>query len=564
MRQIQRQTSMVKYPLLNRFANWLYGTPAPTAAAMSPAPVRVGWNTGEKYEGGFGATELLTADYWTLRARSTQLFRTNLYARGIVRRLVTNIINTGLELEALPEGSILGMTEEAVETWSEGAENRFYLWAGAPVLCDWLGQNTLGAIQELARQTAIISGDVLVVLHQHEGTGLPRVRLVPGERVQNPWTPNPPKLAPGHYLMHGVELDQDGRHVAYWVQKRDPSKPLSPMVSERLPCYGAATGRRMAWLVYGSDKLVDDVRGEPMLGILLQSLRELDRYRDAVQRKAVINSILAMFIKKDTDTMGSRSLSGGAVRRTSRTVTASDGSTRVFNFAEHIPGAVLDELAPGETPHGFTAQGTDEKFGDFESAIVHAMAWTHNLPPEILTLAFSSNYSASQAAINELKLYLNVARKHWGDQFCQPIYTDWLLSESLAGRINASGLLEAWRDPLKWDRLAAWFGASWTGAIKPSVDLVKQGNGYEKLIELGLITRDRAARETTGTKFSKNIKQLKRENTLVAEANKPIAELKKPPAPPPGSAPPGQKDPKAPKKPPPRLRVVSPEDAPTP
>jgi capsid protein len=256
-----------------------------------------------------------------------------------------------------------------------------------------------------------------------------------------------------------------------------------------------------------------------------------------------------MFIKKDTETLGTRPLMGGAVVRGRETLPGPGRSARSFNFAEQVPGAVLDELAPGETPHGFSSTGTDEKFADFEAAIVYAVAWCLEIPPEILTLSFASNYSASQAAVNEFKLYLNPVRAAWGDEFCQPIYVDWLLSETLSARVKAAGLLEAWRDPLKYDRLAAWLAADWTGAIKPSVDLLKQANGYEKLIELGLITRDRAARETTGQKYSKNVKKLERENEALAKANKPMAELKKPPAPP--LAPPGPGP-----NPPRKLRVV--------
>jgi capsid protein len=203
-----------------------------------------------------------------------------------------------------------------------------------------------------------------------------------------------------------------------------------------------------------------------------------------------------------------------------------------------IPGAVLDELAPGEKPQGFPPTGTDEKFADFEAAIVCAMAWALEIPPEILRLSFSSNYSASQAAINEFKLYLNPVRAAWGDDFCQPIYVEWLLSEVLAGRVTATGLLDAWRDRGKFDQFAAWTAADWSGAIKPSVDLVKQANGYEMLVKQGFISRDRAARETTGTKFSKNVKKLERENLAIAIAMKPIAELeaagKAAPAPPTG------------------------------
>jgi lambda family phage portal protein len=529
---------MVRYPLLNRLYGWLYGKGA-APDMMSPvmAPARQQWHDGEKYPGGFGWTELLTADYWTLRARSVQLFKTNIYARGIVRRLVTNIINTGLALEAVPEDTILGKGEDELAEWAELVENRFHLWERTPSLCDYCGQRSFGAVQAAAKLQALISGDVLVVLHQDAGTGLPRVRLIDGARIQSPFgsLQHQPQLPAGHQIKHGVELDGAGRHVAYWLVEQDELKAERRI--QRLPAVGPS-GRRMAWLVYGTDRLLDDVRGEPMLSIMMQSLREIDRYRDAVQRKAAINAILAMFIKKDQETVGSRPLMGGAVVRGKDSAgVGTSGKPRTFNFAEMHPGFVLDELAPGEEPHGFPATGTDEKFADFEAAIVYAMAWALEIPPEILTLSFASNYSASQAAINEFKLYLNPVRAAWGDEFCQPIYVDWLLSETLTGRIKADGLLESWRDPLKYDLFASWTAADWSGAIKPSVDLVKQANGYQLLVEQGFISRDRATREISGTKYSQNIKKLGRENQALADAMKPIKELEASAKPAPPAAP---------------------------
>lgn len=473
---------------------------------------RYRWYDGEKFTGGFGETEFLTADYWTLRARSTQLFRTNLYARGLIRRLVTNEINTGLHLEAVPDETILGREEDSLADWAEHVENRFHIWEKSPRLCDHREQETFGGLQAAARAEALISGDVLVVLRQDRRTELPRIQLISGSAVQSPTDARPRR---GNRIEHGVELDELGRHVAFWVTQRDGS-------SKRLPAWGERSGRRIAWLIYGTDKRLDDVRGEPILSLFLQSLREIDRYRDSVQRKAVINSMLAMFVKKSEPSMGTPSITGGAVRRGMVTDVAPDGTPRTFQAAELIPGLVIDELSPGEEPVGFPSHGTDEKFGDFEEAIIQSFAWANEVPPEILRLAFSNNYSASQAAINEFKIYLNRVRTSFGEKFCHPIYEEWLISEALSGRIDAPGLLEAWRDPALYDVYGAWVAGDWSGHIKPSTDVFKQARGYKLLLDEGLITRDRAARELTGTKYSKNAKKLRRENQELRDALEPL------------------------------------------
>ena len=472
------------------------------------APAYAASFDGEKFPGGFGATHVLWKDYWTLRARSVQLFEQNIYARGIIRRLVTNEINTGLELEVTPEEGIFGRDEGSLDEWSEEVENRWRIWAKSPGRCDVLQQRGFGRLQAIARMEAILSGDVLVVLTQDRATGLPRVRLIDGQMVQTPATP--PR--PGHRILEGVEIDKLGRHVAFWILQEDGN-------FKRLPAYGEKSGRKLAWLVYGTEKRDNETRGTPMLALVIQSLAEIDRYRDSVQRKATINSMLAMFIQKDEERLGTRPLTGAAIRRTSMAATGPDDVTRTFNAQGHVPGIVFDELNVGEKPMGFGNAGTDDKFAEFEEAIVQAMSWHFEIPPEIMRLAFSNNYSASQAAINEFKMYLNRVRTDFGESFCKPVYQEWLIAQSLTGRVNAPEILQAWRDNSQYDVFGAWTSSEWAGHIKPSTDILKQASGYTALLEQGWISNDLASKELTGTKFTKNIKKLRRENELKAEVN---------------------------------------------
>lgn len=481
------------------------------------SPYRYSFDDGSKFAGGYGPTTLLFTDYWTLRARSSELFETNLYARGIVRRLVTNEINIGQHLEATPEEALLGKPEDSLADWAETTENRFQLWSDRAVLCDQTERMTFGALQATARTEALIDGDVLVVLRQDPRTGLPRVQLIKGSQVQTPSN----ALATGANIKHGVELDSSGRHVAFYIAQEDGT-------SKRLPAFGEKSGRRLAWLVYGTDKRLDDVRGKPLLSLALQSLKEIDRYRDAKQRAALVAGMLAIFVQKDEDKPGTLPLLGGAVEHGAEAAESTNtdiGPPREFRTSQWIPGTVIDELQHGETPQAFQSSAVTEGFGEFEEAIVQGIAWHFEIPPEILTLSFNSNYSASQAAINEFKMYLNRARTQFGNDFCQPIYVEWLLAEVTAKRISAPGLLEAWRDPAQYDTFAAWISADWSGQIKPAVDLSKLVAGYDAMIAGGFITRDRAARELSGTKYSKNVQKLKRENELLAEANEPMAAL---------------------------------------
>ena len=485
-------------------------TEASTAAITS-------YYSGEKFEGGFGNTYTSHLDYWTLRDRSSQLFNENLYARGLIRRLVTNVINTGLTLEATPVSDLLELDEDHLNEWSEDVENRFTIWGKSPRVCDFTGKRTFGAMQRDIKQEALIEGDVLVVLRQSTALNLPQVQVIKGGSIQTPIDYKPKE---GHRLVHGVELDSADRHVAFHVRQADGT-------SKRVEAYGKRSGRKVAWLVYGCDKRMDEVRGYPLLALILQSLKELDRYRDSAQRKAVVNSILALFIKRDKATMSSLALSGGASRKENVVKQSEDGKQRTLKFSDYIPGLALEELGVGEDICAHTSAGTDINFPTFEAAVINAIAWACEIPPEVLTLAFQNNYSASRGAVNELKLFLIKERLWDSEQFCEPVYQEWLISQVLLRKINAPGLLESWRSLSDYDTFGAWVSSDWTGAIKPSVDLKKEVDGYKGMAEKMWITNERATKELTGQKFSKNLQRIKHENAAMVKAIEPLLELEK-------------------------------------
>lgn len=477
---------------------------------------------GEKFPGGFGETKLFTPDYWTMRMRSRQLFHDNLYARGLIRRLITNELNTGLSPEAIPNPRIVGVDEDWLSLWGDDVEERFSAWAQNPKLCDYYGEMTFGQIQRQIRMESLIEGDILAILHVDETLGLPKIQIVTGTMVSSPLGGDIPT---GHKVTHGVETDKTGKRVAYWVK--------DGLTWKRVPVYGDNSGRKMAFMIYGTERLSDHVRGMPMLSLIMQSMKELDRYRDAELRAAVINSMLAMWVEKAEEKPGTRPFTGGALRKDQIDYTTGGTTTesRSFTMAAQIPGAVIDEMQVGEKPHSFDTSRPNVNFGAFEAAIAQALAWANEVPPEIYMLSFNSNYSASRAAGIEFNFYLNRIRDQFSDEFCQPVWEQFLLGEILTRRIQAPGMLDAWRDPVKYHIYGSWISCDWSGAVKPHIDPMKEVKAYQEMVASGLITNERASKELTGTKFGGNMRRLMREEQLKTELMisklRPILELEK-------------------------------------
>lgn len=486
--------------------------PAQQTPRAVEAPAAMGYGySGSKFAGGIvDAAEnwLFSLDYWTLRRRSSELYHTNLYARGIINRLITNEINKGLTPEAHPLESVLPFDEDTLADWADDTEDRFDLWANDPQACDYKGERTFGQLQALARMEAIVGGDCLVIIRPGKRYNMPTIQVVRGDKVMTP-----AKVPVNAEIVDGVEYDlTTGREIAYWVDDK------------RINAWGPKSRRRTAFMLHGPRRRADQKRGEPLLSVVIQSLKELDRYRDNALRKSVISSLLAIFIKKDEPKPGSTPFANAALGR--ETVTAgntSDGTPRTFNLSEALPGIVIDELQHGETPQAFGSDGTDMNLPAFETAIVAAMAWCLEIPPEIATLAFSNNYSASQAAINEFKMYLDFAWSEFGSVFCASVWREWLITDALAmrmpGRIGQS-LLDSFRDPAQRQTFNAFCAVEFYGNVKPSTDMLKQVRGSVAAIEAGLSTATREARMIRGASYRRNMRVRKREAAALAEIQK--------------------------------------------
>lgn len=473
---------------------------------------------GEKFPGGFGATrQYMWTDYWTLRERSSQLFKENPYCKGLIRRLIRNEINTGLNLEASLIAELLPLTEDKAQSWGDSVEINFKLYGDNPAVVDHRKQWTLGDIATEVRKTSLIAGDILVVFRINKKTGLPAIELIDGQHVQTPLTKKPRE---GNRIIHGVEIDPNGRHVAYWVTVDKAGQQEFIFESKRIPVFSEKGNRRISKMIYGTDdRKLDEIRGIPILASVLYMMKELDRYRDSEQRAATINSLFPMFIKKTKATgSGTQPLGQGAIRTDNVEVTQSDGTTRNYNFSQMLPGTVMDELAEGEEPESFNTQRPNVNYEKFEETILNVLAWTNEIPPEIMRQMFKNNFSASRQADTEFRLYLKWRVWKFGNDFYQEVYKEFVIQSALLGQIQAPGLIEAWRDPQQFKELGAWLNAEWTGVSRPSVDIKKDVEAHLMLNENGFITRDQITRKFASMSFDTVLKKRRREQDLITRS----------------------------------------------
>ncbi len=483
---------------------------------------------GDKFNTGFGITkDFQVVNLKLLQFRSIQLIRENLYANALFSRLETAVINKGLTLNSAPMFDILGpkfnLSDEDLRKWSRNVEARFLAWSRDNSLVSWNKQYDFSKIQRLAYHTAHLSGDCLVIITLNK-SGLPVIKLVDGFHVSNPFKrPNT-----GNRIVHGVEIDKNGNEVAYWVEKGANPDNLKPQQLSatsllghvRVPAFARGKRRRRAWLIKLTQQRIDDVRGMPLLALILQNINEIGKYMDSEQRAALVNSYLAMTRNRDPK---QGAAAGGFRRRSPLRVTQKETETAgTVQFEQQQPGLFLANLAQDEKVESFDTKRPNDNFGSFLEASLKPVAYANEIPPEKFFMEYGNNFSASRQADLDFKSVADKKGFDFARQLNDPVYVELLTGEVLNGSIVAPGYVNSLMSLGFYDVRNAWQYAIWRGLPQTSVDIKKMVQALDLVEQKSWMTNEAISEQYFKTDFFDNVRRQKTENELRAAARAPL------------------------------------------
>ena len=391
-----------------------------------------------------------------LRERSRDLYMGGAnIATGAIKTTRTNAIGSGLVLKPTIDGDFLKMSDDEVAAWEKTAAREFEYFANS-VNCDRFRLNNFYELQQLAFISMLLSGDVFVLLPFKERYGFLydlRVQLVEGDRILTP-----EDKAFDKNISQGVET-RNGEIVAYYISNNFPGTENDDNTFKRVPAFGAETGRRNVLHLMESER-PDQTRGMPFLAAVIESLRQLGRYTEAELRAAVVSGLFTVFVYTE-----------------------------------------IPENEPGESmPSGEQLDPDNEYTYELGPGAVV------NLPKH-----FSASYSASRAALLEAWKMFRMRRKWFANDFCQPIYEEWLTEAVAKGRIHAPGFFD---DPII---KSAYCRAEWHGPSQGQIDPLREVTAAMRRIDAEISTREREAAEMTGTDFNVNHRQRVKEEIMRQE-----------------------------------------------
>lgn len=422
----------------------------------------------------------LLAERDTIVGRSRDLVRNNGVAQGAQQTIADNVVGTGLRLSPRPLYKLLGHDKDWATEWARTVGGFHRLWWD-DTACDASDELNGAGLTTAVMRSLWVNGEACAIpLWMPEAGQLfaSRLMLIEPDRLSNP-----NQRTDTATLRAGVERDPStGRPLAYHVRTTHPGDQLGYGLSmgnaygtwQRIPAK-TKWGRRQFLHVHDKDR-IGSSRGKPLITAVMRPFKQLDHYLTVHLQTAIVQSLIAAFIRTPLDQESLVELFGGNADAAQQYFDAK--ATR--DSRTKLKGGALIPLNPGDDVVPFTPPNAANGVDQFVMTIYRQIAAAFNLPYELLLKDFSkTNYSSARAAMLEAWRYFNYLRAKVGFMFCQPAYE--LVLEEMVDR----RMVDA---PDFYTLRRAYAAAKWIGPGRGWVDPVKEVDAADRRMKARLST----------------------------------------------------------------------------
>ena len=452
---------------------------------------------GEKTPGELGVVVKNLPDYKRLRLRAYDAEMRIDIINILTSRYANWVIGSGLKLQSEPIKNILDSEKINVNIpdLPKKIESRFQVFSNSKK-ASYSGECTLHDLAMDAFKTSFVGGDALVIC-RIEKKRL-NVQVIDGQHVDTPGMEQADLLEKaeslGHTIQNGIELDDKGKAVAFYVKAKTDGVEC---LYERIEAYGATTGKNLAWMIYGCKHRIDHTRGITRLSHVLEKVNKLDRYNEATVSKAEQGANIVFSIEHDNNSMGEDIMKENFKKK----LRISEDSVDPYTLSDGLANTIT-QTTSNQTfnmPIGSKLKPYQSDIGSeyeqFQDAVFSSISASMNMPAEFALFKFNSNYSASRAAINGWGYIVDIEREKFSKDFYKRIYCLWLEMEVLNGKIQAPKFIQSIRTD-DFMIVDAYSNSRFVGKNMPHIDPLKEVKAVRSMLgdeTTPLISREQAA-----------------------------------------------------------------------
>lgn len=441
---------------------------------------------GEKNLGGVGPMIDYRLDFNGLAIRSWQAMLESDKAQIAIKRLITWVIGNGLRPQSQPVVSVLENNGIEIDKakYSKSVEDGWNLFRGSKY-ASYNGMKNLNELSKEAEKNAMIGGDILVIIRYVAGEV--KVQHVDRMNVCSPFYGSqyfPQALANGNCIVDGVEINSRREHVAFYVRTYALSADVDKLFEykfERVPAKNQKTGMTTAFLYYGDQHRIDNVRGITILAACLEKLKRMEEYSDAALDQAKEAAKVSYQQVTDLNGEGKATWSNNTVRGRNTNDSSGSGTN---NLPVDSAGTTLNRtlnvtsigMAYNNPPGSEIKMLNNENplyFKEFDEVHSNCFFAVIGIPPNVAMMLYNDSYSASRASQMD---WVHILLTKWENHkvgYLDHIFAFWLDVQILKGNIQAPGYLLA-RAQSNNEVIQAYRGIRFIGTKPAQIDPKKE------------------------------------------------------------------------------------------
>lgn len=424
------------------------------------------------------AREDVMSAYVEAAARAIDTLHNSGWISGAVDQAVASTIGVALRLQARPDRTILGWSDDEAEEWTNTVERRWILWSENPLECDAGGKFTIGQLTAQVLRSWFAYGEAVALLPAiQRSVSLTRtkVQLVPPHRLVQ-------DTDDFLRMYQGVRIDDFGFPLAYRL-KRDNQRFSWETVD-----IAARDGAGRPQVVHIFEGAPGQVRGITPLAPVLRIVRQFDQLADATLTAALVQALFAATIESEAPTEQMlQALQDPEEQGTTGDILDLFGAKKAWYQETKIDLGLVGRIAhlfPGESLKFNRSEHPNDTYEAFAKFLLREIARCLGLTFETLTGDYTgATYSSVRMATAENWPIILSRRNNICGRFLQHVYEAWLEEEIEAGRIPFPGGYMGFLA----NRQAA-VSADWRGPAKPQADDLKSAKAHEVYKKLGVMT----------------------------------------------------------------------------